>query len=196
MPTLIEKVLFSNPPKYSEDQMHFAPTELAVEGLGIKMYLDVVTPTAKDGQTLSSYVIIYAHSNQETINANHSWMRSWASSLRCRFVAFDYLGYGNNAGSPTEENTKCISDAVLNYVHTQWPESHIIVWGKSVGCFCACYLASRSHDLIHAIILECGFASALSTLRNGGRGCLLNDQFMNKALICEIECPILLVHGD
>ena len=48
MPTLIEKVLFANPPKYSADQMHFSPTELKVDELGMTLQLDVITPTMKD----------------------------------------------------------------------------------------------------------------------------------------------------
>lgn len=63
MPTLIEKVLFANPPKYSKDNMHFSPTELVVDELNVTLHLDVVTPIVRDGEMLSPYVVIYAHSN-------------------------------------------------------------------------------------------------------------------------------------
>jgi hypothetical protein len=77
-------------------------------------------------------------------------------------VTYDYLGYGETPGVPTEYSTILIASSVYDEVVSLYPDSKIICWGRSIGSVPTCYLgATREPDLV---ILESAMATGFNVV--------------------------------
>lgn len=155
--------------------------------------------------------IIYSHGNAETLVDVDSSMFAFANAFQCRVVAFDYEGYGMSQGKPSERAINRDAIAVWRYVRGRFPRTRIIVWGRSIGTVCACYLAKYLSGIspgrdektdppppplggLIGLILQSPLASAFNVLRLFKRGIPL-DCFRTYQRIRGVRCPVLIVHG-
>ena len=127
------------------------------------------------------------------------------TSLDADFVIADYRGYGENEGSPSEENL--ISDAHALWAYLVYecgiPSDRIVLYGESLGGGVAVRLAA---DLCvagtppQALIVQ----SSFSSLGDVGQGkfpwlpvkLVLWDRFSSEAHMEHVNCPYLHLHGD
>src|SRR5208283_535262 len=60
-------------------------------------------------------------------------------------LIFDYRGYGNSEGSPSEKGTYADAEAAWNYLVTERkvPPDRIIIWGRSLGGAIAAMTAAK-----------------------------------------------------
>ncbi|KAI3406992.2 bem46 [Candida oxycetoniae] len=75
---------------------------------------------------------------------------------------YSYRGYGKSTGSPSEVGLKKDADRVMDYLtkeDSQYQESSIILYGRSLGGAVAIYIAATKSSCVHAIILENTFLS-------------------------------------
>ena len=74
-------------------------------------------------------------------------------------LIFDYRGYGNSGGTPTEEGTYRDADAAWRYLVEQRhvPGCRIVLFGESMGSAIAAHLASRQKPA--ALVIASGFTS-------------------------------------
>jgi fermentation-respiration switch protein FrsA (DUF1100 family) len=74
-------------------------------------------------------------------------------------LIFDYRGYGNNGGTPTEEGTYRDADAAWRYLVEQRhiPSCGIVLFGESMGAAIAAELATREKPA--ALVISSGFTS-------------------------------------
>lgn len=126
------------------------------------------------------------------------------TSLGMDVFIFDYRGYGDNLGKPTEKMLAADAKTVWNYVtqqrHVQ-PE-RIILYGESLGGTVAVRLAAE--------VGEAGFApgavilrSSFSSLVDAGAHhypwlpvrLALVDRYAAIDRIPNVDCPILQIHG-
>jgi uncharacterized protein len=116
----------------------------------------VKIPTA-DGLTLVSWLIradrdssglwmLICHGNAGNLSEfdrplHYAGLRALGLSL----LAFDYRGYGENAGVPTEQGLYRDTDAAYRYLREELdvPADRIVVFGHSLGSTVAIDLASR-----------------------------------------------------
>ncbi|AOW31699.1 hypothetical protein MG5_06350 [Candida albicans P57072] len=80
---------------------------------------------------------------------------------------YSYRGYGKSTGSPSEKGLKMDADRVMQYLtkeDSQYQQSSIILYGRSLGGAVAIYIAATKTSSIHAMILENTFLSIRKTV--------------------------------
>jgi len=166
-----------------------------------------VTFTSEDGLSLngwyvpaedSRFTVLFCHGNGgnimhrlDTINVLHNL------GLSC-FI-FDYRGYGNSAGKPTEEGTYLDVRAAYDWLieNKKARREEIIFFGRSLGGSIVSQLATKVEP--RAVVLESSFTSYVDI---GKRfypymPVRWSARFSYRTIdyIKQIHCPILLIHS-
>jgi fermentation-respiration switch protein FrsA (DUF1100 family) len=124
--------------------------------------------------------------------------------LGCDVLLFDYRGYGDNAGSPSEVHFAADAQRVWQFATTelQFPPERIVIFGESLGGAVATRLVaevSRAGTPPAALILNSTFASMGDSVawhhpyfpfRH-----LLFDRFPSLDRMPHVACPLLQFHG-
>lgn len=124
--------------------------------------------------------------------------------LGCHVLYFDYRGYAENPGAPTESDFARDARSVWNYA-TQTlsvPASRIVLWGESLGGGVATGLAADLCDagnVPRGLILRSTFTS----LADAGAWhypwlpvrWVLIDRYPSIERIPRVTCPLLVIHG-
>lgn len=124
--------------------------------------------------------------------------------LGCDVFIFDYRGYGENAGSPTEEALASDAQAVWKYATDQRnvAPDRIILYGESIGGGVAVRLASELSEAgtpPGALVLRSTFTSLVDMgayhypwlpVR-----LMMVDRYPSVDRIPAVTCPILHIHG-
>ncbi len=100
----------------------------------------------------SPYVALIFHGNGETV-ANANFLPFFAKH-RIPAFTFDYRGYGNSTGWPSEK--KLLNDAEVVWrsvqARTSNDAAHTIILGNSIGAGMASYLASRINARVTVLL--------------------------------------------
>jgi fermentation-respiration switch protein FrsA (DUF1100 family) len=139
--------------------------------------------------------VLFAHGNAELIDY---WTEEMARYRRLgvSVLLAEYRGYGRSAGSPSQA---AITEDFIKFHDrlTARPEvdgKRIVFHGRSLGGGAVCALAS--HRRPAALILQSTFTSVRRMARRFLMpGFLVRDPFDNLAVVRELECPLLIVHG-
>jgi len=124
--------------------------------------------------------------------------------LGCEVFIFDYRGYGENAGSPTEAALAADAQAVWRYATDERnvAPDRIILYGESLGGGVAVRLASDLSEAgtpPGALVLRSTFTSLVDM-----GAChypwlpvrlVMVDRFPSADRIPAVTCPILQIHG-
>jgi fermentation-respiration switch protein FrsA (DUF1100 family) len=124
--------------------------------------------------------------------------------LGCDVFIFDYRGYGENAGSPTEEALAADAQAVWKYATDQRnvAPDRIILYGESIGGGVAVRLAAELSEAgtpPGALVLRSTFTSLVDMgsyhypwlpVR-----LVMVDRYPSVERIPGVTCPILQIHG-
>ncbi|MEE8466246.1 MAG: alpha/beta hydrolase, partial [Dehalococcoidia bacterium] len=112
---------------------------------------------------------------------------------------FDYRGYGQSEGEPSEKGTYLDARAAMEYLRSR-PDvdpDRIVYLGHSLGAAVAVELALTQPPL--ALVLVSPFASvrdmARLTLPFPPAGWLVRNHYDNVSRIREINVPLLVLHG-
>ena len=133
----------------------------------IGLSYDAVTFEAADGVRLSGWfvpaeaprgVILFCHGNAGNISHRLESIRVFHRLGLSTFI-FDYRGYGQSEGRPTEQGTYLDAEAAWRYLvqERRVAPTEIIVFGRSLGGAIAAWLA-QDHTP-RALIVESTFTS-------------------------------------
>ena len=79
--------------------------------------------------------LVFSHGNAEDIGMRLQYFREVAVILQCNVFCYEYTGYGQSSGVPTEESIlACIEAAykyVTNILGVRW--DRIVLYGCSLG---------------------------------------------------------------
>ena len=115
-------------------------------------------------------------------------------------LLFDYRGYGENPGSPTEDGLRLDARAARRYLRTRSDvdSNRIVYFGESLGTGIAAELASEYPPA--GLILRSPFTSLTDIGRHHYRwlpvGWILRDRFATLDRIPHIRVPLLVIAGD
>lgn len=137
-------------------------------------------------------------------NAGHRAYRAdLARGFGARGLAtflFDYRGYGDNPGSPSEEGLARDAAAARAYLESRRDvdKQRIVYFGESLGSGVAVRLAVDQPP--RALVLR----SPFTTLADAGRyhfpylpvGLLLRDRFASADVIARIRCPVVVITAE
>lgn len=128
--------------------------------------------TTKDGvkitgwyipHSASAKTILFCHGNGGNISYRQNYI-SVLHQLGFNLFLFDYRGYGESEGEPSEIGTYYDSEAAWQYLTREQgiPPQEIIIYGESLGGGIASYLAeqqSRAQVAVGGLVLASTFTS-------------------------------------
>lgn len=146
----------------------------------------------------SKVVILFSHGNGGNIAdriEHYAMLRDLGSDV----FAYDYGGYGNSTGKPSEQ--RCYADirAAWEYLTDERnvPADRIVLYGESLGGGATCQLATEVEP--RAVVLQCTFVSvtriAKDVLPFVPVNLLLKHRFDNESKIAQIGVPKLFIHS-
>mmetsp|Transcript_2747 Transcript_2747/g.3709 ORF Transcript_2747/g.3709 Transcript_2747/m.3709 type:complete len:270 (+) Transcript_2747:83-892(+) len=192
--SLVNKVLF-RPPHCEGYRFQNQPVRLRTsEG-------NTIAALFLKRSSKTTVTILFSHENGEDLNTSYRFLRKLSSCLKVNVMAYDYSGYGESTGSPSEKNCYADIRAVFDYLTTEKkiPPEHIVLYGRSLGGGPACYLAqqlSAQGQHIAGLILHATFTSVYRIVMPDPGFTVLGDMFPNIDRIKSIDCPIMIAHGE
>ncbi|KAL1202365.1 Alpha/beta hydrolase domain-containing protein WAV2 [Cardamine amara subsp. amara] len=152
----------------------------------VAMY--VKNPTAK-------LTVLYSHGNAADIGRMFLIFTVLSHHLNVNLMGYDYSGYGQSSGKPSEQETYADIEAAYNWLRETYgtKDERIILYGQSVGSGPSLELASRL-PCLRALVLHSPFLSALRVMYQVKHSFWF-DIFKNIDKIQLVDCPVLVIHG-
>ena len=170
-------------------------------------YEEVFFPTS-DGHRLhgwyvpggSDTTLLWFHGNGGNIGHRVEEIALIHSRLGVNVFIFDYRGYGNSEGSPSEWGIYRDARAALAYLRTR-PEhapDHLVYFGRSLGAAVAIELAAQEPPV--GLVLVAPFASLGEMARIAypylPLSWLVGNRYNSVGRIGQLHQPVLILHGD
>jgi len=148
----------------------------------------------KDAKT----TILFLHGNGGNISHRLDSIKLF-NSLQMNVFIFDYRGYGNSGGTPSEQNTYDDAKSAWDYLlkNKMLKAEDIIIFGRSLGGAIAANLGSDLRP--KAIILESTFSTAKEFVSNVYPFVpefLIHFSYETTKYLKKINYPILVVHSE
>lgn len=102
--------------------------------------------------------VVYCHGNGGNIGGRVPHVEAM-HELGLNVLIFDYRGYGDSDGKPSEQGTYADAEAAYDFLAAR-PEvdpERIVIWGRSLGGAVALYLATKRES--KGLVLESTFTS-------------------------------------
>lgn len=123
----------------------------------------------------------------------------WIPKRNCHLLFFDYPGYGESGGQPSEEALQQSARAIWKHAryHLGFLPEEIVVFGHSLGTSVAVYLAT--HEPVFRLILQNGFAR-ISHLSPTILAPMVSEfdtvgMIQQRSLTVGALCRVLLIHS-
>jgi hypothetical protein len=144
--------------------------------------------------------LLWFHGNAGNISHRLDWLKLFHDHLGVSIFIFDYQGYGQSSGTPSEQATQRDARRALEYLRAR-PDidaSRVVYYGKSLGGAVAIQLATEAPP--YRLVVQSSFTSLLDL----GRlhypflpvGLILRSRYDNIEKIGRVQVPLLIVHGD
>jgi fermentation-respiration switch protein FrsA (DUF1100 family) len=173
----------------------------------IGLDFDSVTLATSDNEQLDAWFVpadpargtlLFCHGNAGNNSHRLESIRLF-HELGLSVLIFDYRGYGQSTGKPTEKGTYRDADAAWQYLVEQRgiPTQHIILFGRSLGASIAAELATRRAAA--AVILESAFTSVPDVAAKFYPWLpvrwMSRYQYNTRKQLADIHSPVLIVHS-
>jgi alpha-beta hydrolase superfamily lysophospholipase len=143
--------------------------DVSVTPASVKMPFEDLHLQTSDGIRLHGWYIpaaqprgtvLFLHGNAGNISHRLDSVQMF-HRLGYSTLIFDYRGYGNSSGTPTEQGTYRDAEAAWRYLTEQRhiPSCHIVLFGESLGGAVAAWLAATPRDKPAALVIASGFTS-------------------------------------
>ncbi|KAM7520609.1 hypothetical protein LguiB_019571 [Lonicera macranthoides] len=192
-----------NPPSYRvvADK---STGKLRITDVAERQNADVLKLTTKRGTEVvavymknpsASLTLLYSHGNAADLGQMYELFSELSLHLRVNLMGYDYSGYGQSTGKPSEQNTYADIEAAYNCLLETYgaKEEDVILYGQSVGSGPTLDLASRLSRL-RAVVLHSPIMSGLRVMYPVKRTYWF-DIYKNIDKIPLVACPVLVIHG-
>jgi len=153
-------------------------------------------PAEKDD---NGWTVLWSHGNAEFITSRDYGIDPLLK-LGFSVLVYDYRGYGNTPGKPSEKGLYLDGDAAYQYlIHAKdvKPERLILI-GESLGSAVAIELAKRHPDT--ALLVTDGAFTSIPAMafRKFGLpiGFILRHRYDNLSKIASLRMPVMIIHGE
>ena len=156
-----------------------------------------------DNQAVQAPLVLYFPGNAQNRHARISDLQKFAAS-GFDVLIFDYRGYGDSTGSPTEANLSADALLIWKYVQDElgYDEAKIVVFGESIGGAVALSMWSKENPnppQPAAVILNATFTSMPQTVAWHYPlfpfQFLLLDRWPSIERIPRVNAPVVIFHG-
>jgi pimeloyl-ACP methyl ester carboxylesterase len=151
----------------------------------------------------ANHVVLFLHGNGGDRRGREFDSLSF-SRLKAHVFLFDYRGYGDNDGTPSEEGLATDARAIWNYMTSERdiPIEKIVVYGESLGGGVATRMTAglcSAGTPPAGLVLAGTFSSMTDTASSHYPwlpvGLILLDRYESTRHMAVIDCPILQMHG-
>ncbi|XP_047335145.1 alpha/beta hydrolase domain-containing protein 17C-like isoform X1 [Impatiens glandulifera] len=192
-----------NPPSYGVDEDP-STGRLSLDGITQRENVDILKLPTKGGSVIvaafmrnpaASLTVLYSHGNAADLGQMYELFSELRVHLRVNLMGYDYSGYGQSTGKPTEQNTYADIEAAYKCLEETYgvKEENVILYGQSVGSGPTLDLASRLPRL-RAVVLHSPILSGLRVMYPVKKTYWF-DIYKNIDKIPSVECPVLVIHG-
>ncbi|XP_037079749.1 alpha/beta hydrolase domain-containing protein 17B-like [Pollicipes pollicipes] len=142
----------------------------------------------------AKYTILFSHGNAVDLGQMSSFYLGLGSRINCNIFSYDYSGYGDSTGRPSEKNLYADIEAAWQALHGRYGVSadSVILYGQSIGTVPTVDLAAR-HEfggvVLHSPLMS-GMRVAFKTQRTW-----FFDAFPSIDKVPKIKSPVLVIHG-
>jgi fermentation-respiration switch protein FrsA (DUF1100 family) len=142
--------------------------------------------------------LLFFHGNAGNISHRLDSIRIF-NELRLSVFIFDYRGYGQSEGSPSEVGTQRDAVAVWRYLTEERgvAPQQIVLFGRSLGAAVAAWLATQREP--GALILESAFTSVPDVAAEYywwlPVRLLARFEYATRDYVRAVRCPVLVVHS-
>jgi len=171
-----------------------APLEVRTEAVSVQPGDSLLTGHAKG----SELTVLFCHGNGGNIMHNLDSINIlYNLGLNC-FI-FDYRGYGNSEGKPSEEGTYLDSRAAYKWLTKEKKISpdDIIVFGRSLGGSIAAELAGKVE--VRALIIESAFTSYVDIGKKFYPYMpvrwFASFRYETINYVKDVNCPVMIIHS-
>jgi pimeloyl-ACP methyl ester carboxylesterase len=143
-------------------------------------------------------VLLFCHGNAGNISDRLGFIRFF-NRLGLSVFIFDYRGYGESSGSPSEQGIYRDTEAAWNYLEEarRIDPQKIVVFGRSLGGSIAAWISQRHRP--GALILESAFTSLRGAAQDRLPRFFVNlfvpDQYATIRYLAMVQCPVLIIHS-
>jgi len=185
---------------YPEKKLNATPADM---GLGFES----VRLKTKDNVTIAGWwipsdnergVILFSHGNTGNISDCLESIKIF-SRLKLSVLIYDYRGYGESEGSPSEEGTYLDAEAGWLFLtrERKIDSKKIIVFGRSLGGAISAWIADAY--VPGMLIIESSFTSLVDVANDRhswfpGR-LAFGDSYNTSSHLKKINCPVLIIHS-
>ncbi|CAI2353728.1 unnamed protein product [Caenorhabditis sp. 36 PRJEB53466] len=164
-------------------------------------------------------IIVYAHGNSFDRTFYHRVeMYNLLSERNYHVICFDYRGYGDSEGTPTEKGIVNDARIVYEWVKERSGRTPVIVWGHSMGTGVSCKLVkdlSEEKQPPCGLVLESPFNNLKDAVTNHPIFTIfswMNDSMVDRIIIRPlnsvgltmqsdkriqlVSCPIIILHAE
>ncbi|CAI0560588.1 unnamed protein product [Linum tenue] len=192
------------PPSYQvEVDKASGKVKMVGQGIGVKENVDVWKLDTKRGNQVvavyfrnpaASLTLLYSHGNAADLGQMYDLFSELSLHLRVNLMGYDYSGYGQSTGKPSEHNTYADVDAVYRCLEEKYgaKQEDVILYGQSVGSGPTLDLAIQLPRL-RAVVLHSPIASGLRVMYPVKRTYWF-DIYKNVDKIPFVTCPVLVIH--
>ncbi|RVW44609.1 Protein ABHD17B [Vitis vinifera] len=143
----------------------------------------------------ASLTVLYSHGNAADLGQMFNIFAELSLRLGVNLMGYDYSGYGQSSGKPSEQDTYADIEAAYSCLEDTYgvKEEDIILYGQSVGSGPTLELATCFARL-RAVILHSPILSGLRVMYPVKRTFWF-DIYKNIDKIPLVNCPVLVIHG-
>ncbi|GAA0872097.1 alpha/beta fold hydrolase [Gangjinia marincola] len=140
-------------------------------------------------------LIVYFHGNAGDLSR---WgeIASYFVQFGYDVLVTDYRTYGKSTGELSEKALYQDAEAIYDYAKRRFSEDQITLYGRSLGCTFAAYLASNNQP--KQLVLETPFYSLESLVKERFPVIplrYLEYSFPTNTFVEKIDCPVVIYHG-
>lgn len=192
---------------FQSHYIYYPVRALSTDPSSIGLNFESVSFETADGVKLSGWfiprknargVILFCHGNAGNISHRLESIQIF-HQLGLGVFIFDYRGYGESQGKPTEPGTYRDAEAAWRYLteERQIDPNQVIIFGRSLGGAIGAWLAQ--HHTPGALILESTFTSlpdiAARVYPYLPVRLLLRFRYNTAEYLGRVNCPVLIVHS-
>ncbi|CAL5013119.1 unnamed protein product [Urochloa decumbens] len=143
----------------------------------------------------ASLTLLFSHGNAADLGQMYGIFVELSARLHVNLMGYDYSGYGQSSGKPSEANTYADIEAAYKCLVDVYGtrEEDIVLYGQSVGSGPTLDLAVRL-DHIRAVVLHSAILSGVRVMYSVKKTYWF-DIYKNIDKIPHVKCPVLVIHG-
>ncbi|KAG2279743.1 hypothetical protein Bca4012_047858 [Brassica carinata] len=160
-------------------------------------------PTRKGTEIVAVYVrhpmatstLLYSNGNAADLGQMYELFIELSIHLKVNLMGYDYSGYGQSTGKPSESHTYADIEAAYKCLEESYgtKQEDVILYGQSVGSGPTLDLAARLPQL-RAVVLHSPILSGLRVMYPVKKTYWF-DIYKNIDKITLVNCPVLVIHG-